>query len=281
MSGPQRRIDHLVLAVHDLDAAADRYEQLGFQVGARNRHPWGTENRLVQFGSSFLELITVADEELIPPHAPGFFSFGAFVRDYLRRREGLAMFVLDSVDARADATTFAEAGIGDFRPFSFEREGRQPDGTPTHVGFSLAYAIDDRVPAAAFFVCQQHHPDAFWNPLLQRHPNGAVDVTAVTLELADPPRHAAFLETFTGSPLTTDGREIELAGSGRLVVETAGGTPGFVAYTVGVCDLDRVAQRLSSAHLAVDEAAGRIGIPADEGFGVRIEFEATTDRATV
>ena len=44
-----RRIDHLVVAVRDLDGAGRFYERLGFQVGARNRHPWGTENRLVQF----------------------------------------------------------------------------------------------------------------------------------------------------------------------------------------------------------------------------------------
>ncbi len=52
MSQAKRRIDHLVLAVRDLDAAGLFYERLGFQVGARNRHPWGTENRIVQFQSS-------------------------------------------------------------------------------------------------------------------------------------------------------------------------------------------------------------------------------------
>ena len=56
----------------------DFYTRLGFQVGARNRHPWGTENRLIQFRSSFLELITVADAGQVPPHAHGFFSFGAY-----------------------------------------------------------------------------------------------------------------------------------------------------------------------------------------------------------
>ena len=56
-----RRIDHLVIAVHDLDGAAAFYQRLGFQVGARNRHPWGTENRIVQFSASFLELITLGE----------------------------------------------------------------------------------------------------------------------------------------------------------------------------------------------------------------------------
>ena len=76
MTGQPRRIDHLVLAVHDLEGAADFYTRMGFQVGARNRHPWGTENRLIQFRSSSLEPITVADTAQVPPHAHGFFSFG-------------------------------------------------------------------------------------------------------------------------------------------------------------------------------------------------------------
>jgi hypothetical protein len=120
---------------------------MGFQVGARNRHPWGTENRLIQFRSSFLELITVAEAGQVPPHAPGFFSFGAFVEGYLTKREGLAMLVLDSSDAAADAAQFTREGIAGFQPFSFERTGREPDGTQTRVAFSLAFARDDRLPA--------------------------------------------------------------------------------------------------------------------------------------
>ena len=61
-----RHIDRLVIAVPDLDAAGAAYTNLGFQVGARNRHPCGTENRINQFPRAFT--------------APGQFSFGAFVR---------------------------------------------------------------------------------------------------------------------------------------------------------------------------------------------------------
>lgn len=44
-----RGLDHIVHAVRDLDAAAALYKSLGFTVGARNRHPWGTHNYIVQF----------------------------------------------------------------------------------------------------------------------------------------------------------------------------------------------------------------------------------------
>ncbi|NIQ53863.1 MAG: VOC family protein, partial [Gammaproteobacteria bacterium] len=43
----RRRIDHLVHAVDDLDAAAAAYEDLGFLVTPRADHPFGTSNRLV------------------------------------------------------------------------------------------------------------------------------------------------------------------------------------------------------------------------------------------
>ena len=58
-----RGLDHIVHAVRDLDAAAELYRHLGFQVGARNRHPWGTHNHVVQFPGFFIELLTLAEPD--------------------------------------------------------------------------------------------------------------------------------------------------------------------------------------------------------------------------
>src|SRR5690348_14083681 len=58
-----RGIDHIVHAVRDLDAAVDLYRRLGFTVGARNRHPWGTHNHIVQLPGAFIELLAVAEPE--------------------------------------------------------------------------------------------------------------------------------------------------------------------------------------------------------------------------
>ncbi|HEV2957120.1 MAG TPA: VOC family protein, partial [Xanthobacteraceae bacterium] len=135
-----RGLDHLVHVVRDLDAAGVFYERLGFTVGARNRHPWGTHNRIVQLPGFFVELLTVGDEQRIATPEPGTMSFGAFTRDFLARGEGLAMLVLEGKDAEADAEAFRRAGIGDFAPFRFEREGRTPDGRAVKLGFSLAFA---------------------------------------------------------------------------------------------------------------------------------------------
>jgi hypothetical protein len=283
-----RSIDHLVLAVRDLDGAGRLYERLGFQVGARNRHPWGTENRLVQLSGAFLELITVGEGADPPPHGPRRFSFGAFVRDALSRREGLAMLALGSPDAAADARLFAGAGIGDFEPFFFERKGRRPDGSEIRLAFTLAFAADPAARGAGFFVSQHHYPENFWNPEFQQHPNGAHALASVVLASPEPERHRAFLTTLTGTaPAGGPGAGLSFPlGSGRLDVATpaeAGAAfgpvdphpaeAGFAAFAVLLDDAARQARRLDAAGIPYRTIGPRLVVPPSAAAGVAIGFE--------
>jgi catechol 2,3-dioxygenase-like lactoylglutathione lyase family enzyme len=58
------RIDHVVFAVPDLDAAADRFRRdHGLDSAPGGRHAgWGTANRIVPLGHEYIELIAVEDE---------------------------------------------------------------------------------------------------------------------------------------------------------------------------------------------------------------------------
>jgi catechol 2,3-dioxygenase-like lactoylglutathione lyase family enzyme len=283
-----RGIDHLVVAVRDLDGAAGLYERLGFQVGARNRHPWGTENRVIQLPGSFIELITVGAGAAIPPREARRFSFGAFVRDYLASREGLAMLVLDSADAKADAAGFAADGIGDFEPFFFERRGRRPDGSETHVAFTLAFAEDPAAGRAGFFLCQPHVPENFWNETFQRHPNRASALSSVTLAAPDPASHRAFLSRFTGvEPSSPDGDDLSFPlARGRIdvvtpddaaeihgSVEAEPGTAAFVAFAVRIPNLQGQAALLAEGRIPYQAIGSRLVVPASAAHGVTIAFE--------
>ncbi len=57
------RVDHVIYAVRDLEAAAARFSDefgLGSVVGGR--HPgWGTANRIVPLGQDYVELVGVVD----------------------------------------------------------------------------------------------------------------------------------------------------------------------------------------------------------------------------
>ncbi|PZO80540.1 MAG: VOC family protein [Mesorhizobium amorphae] len=273
-----RRIDHLVLAVRDLDEAAAFYAKLGFQVGARNRHPWGTENRLIQFGSSFIELITLgADAGMIAPHTPERFSFGAFVRDFLQTREGLAMLVLDSRDAKADAAAFKRAGLGTSEPFFFERKGQRPDGSQTHVAFTLAFATDGAAPDIGYFVCQQHYPENFWNPTLQEHPNGATAIAAVAMRALEPQAHRAFLAAFTGeAPEAQSGGGMSFAlANGRVEVAPFHPTEAhpsarLQSLTVVVNSLQQQIERMRAAGIPFDERLDGLVVQPSAAAGVEI-----------
>ncbi len=273
-----RQIDHVVLAVHDLDAAAAFYLSLGFQVGARNRHPWGTENRIIQFRTSFIELVTMgttADD--VPDHAPGRFNFGAFIRDYLHVRQGFAMLVLDSRDARADAALFARLGIGAFEPFSFERTARRPDGSATPVSFTLAFAQDIAAPDCGFFVCQHHAPEAFWNPAFQQHANGASAIAAVAVIAPYPDRHEAFMRAFCGvaTQRSVDGRlSIGLQGGELIIGRPSDGSQAarFGALSIAQRDLAAQADRLRDAGIPFEAYEGELRVAASAGFGTAIRF---------
>src|SRR4029077_17054789 len=96
-----RGLDHIVHAVRDLDAAAALYRRIGFTVGARNRHPWGTHNYIVQLPGFFIELLTLAEPDKLGED--GFSRlFGAYNRDFLKSGEGFSLLILESHDAATD-----------------------------------------------------------------------------------------------------------------------------------------------------------------------------------
>ncbi|MDP2410559.1 MAG: VOC family protein [Pseudolabrys sp.] len=201
-----RGLDHIVHAVRDLDAAAAIYRGLGFTVGARNRHPWGTHNYIVQWPGCFIELVTLAEPDRLGDD--GFSKlFGAFNGDFIARGDGLSMLLLESRDARADEATLRAAGYAASGVMRFEREGKRPDGSTVKVAFSLAFAEDRHAPDVHFAICQQHYPENFWNPALQKHDNGVTGVAAVVMVADAPAEHRDFLLAFTGAPMARDDGE--------------------------------------------------------------------------
>ena len=192
-----RGLDHIVHAVHDLDAAAELYRRLGFTVGARNRHAWGTHNRIVQLPGFFIELLTVAEPDKLG--SDGFSAlFGTFNRVFLKEQEGLSLLILESRNAASDAAEFRAAKIGVADAMHFERAGARPDGSTVKVGFSLAFARDAGAPEISFATCQQHFPENFWNPAFQQHANTTSGIAGVVLVAENPSDHHIFLSAFSG-----------------------------------------------------------------------------------
>jgi hypothetical protein len=283
-------LDHIVHAVRDLDAVADFYVRAGFTVSGRNRHPWGTHNRIVQLKNCYIELLEVAEAEKIVPHGPRSFSFGAFTRDFLALGQGFSMLLLNSKDARADARAFEASGIGPFDVFDFAREGKKPDGSTVKLAFSLAFAADPNSPDVRFAACQHHFPENFWNPALQTHGNGARYVPGIVLLADDPARHRAFLEAYIGQgeitssavgvTAHTENGDIEImrASAARdllgLPVKASGEGITLNVMRFAVADLAETETLHRQNGLAVKRHGERLIVPPDVAFGATLLFEA-------
>lgn len=266
-----RGLDHLVVAVNDLGMAGDAYTALGFTVTPENHHSWGTANRLIQLDGFFLELLSVADPDLIPEPSGKTFSFGAFNRDFLAKHEGASMLVLESTSADNDRRAFLDAGLDVFDPFSFERTANLADGSTAKVAFDLTLLRDPAGPGIGYFTCHNRYPENFWKEAFQMHANGARKVRAVYLLAEDPSDHHEFLGSFCGL------REMRATSLG-LTLETPRGdisvlTPAAFRNLIGISAAEAVAgalPQIAAVEIACAGLSERVVVPAGRLFGLTV-----------
>ena len=133
------RIDHVIYATNDLDAAAMRVEsELGLTVVAGGRHEGhGTRNRIVPLGGGYLELMAVADAEeavaspigsalraRLTAQGDGLFAWAVAVESVERvaDRLGLPITAVSRQGMTARLVGVAEALPNPVLPFFIERD---------------------------------------------------------------------------------------------------------------------------------------------------------------
>jgi hypothetical protein len=92
------QIDHVVIAVNDLDAAASKLRELhGLIALSGGTHPTGTENRVIPLKPpQYIELLGVGQEELLRSH-----QFGERLLYTLARGDSLLTFAVRADDISA------------------------------------------------------------------------------------------------------------------------------------------------------------------------------------
>lgn len=176
-------LDHLVVAVRDLDAAAEAWRGLGFTLSPKGLHSAhvGSANYTMMFGQDYLELLAVVTPQ---PHNQA-------LRDFLAKREGLERAAFTTTDAAAGADALRARGFDSQGPLHFGRPVPMPDGSMAEARFSVF-----RWPPASYpgglgiFACQHHTPEAVWVPALQAHPNGATRIKRVLAATNQPEAEA-------------------------------------------------------------------------------------------
>lgn len=106
------RIDHVVIAVPDLDRAMARYRKLGFSVFTGGAHPgMGTHNAIALNEEDYLELLAIRDpaEQKTAAARPG--SWVAGLAEFITAGGGIRYVVVQSDDLAADVAAMRARGV--------------------------------------------------------------------------------------------------------------------------------------------------------------------------
>ena len=118
MRAPISGIDHVVIAVRDLDRARAVFERLGFTLTPRGVHTLGSQNHCVMFERDYFELLAP------PPAHPAM----QYYNDFLAKGDGLAAIALATDDANAAYAALRANGVEAEAPLDFARPVELPGG---------------------------------------------------------------------------------------------------------------------------------------------------------
>jgi catechol 2,3-dioxygenase-like lactoylglutathione lyase family enzyme len=154
-------IDHVVVAVRDLDRAAADFARLGFTLTPRGFHSIGSQNHCIMLGSNYIELLA----------APVAHPWLDYYRDFLEGGEGLAAIAYATDDADA---TYAQV-----------ENAKPPMDLSRPVEGGIARFRLVQVENTRFYV-QHLTRELVWRPQWLTHANGACEL--VCAELGSPGR---------------------------------------------------------------------------------------------
>lgn len=191
-------IDHAMIVVRDLDAAAAAWAAAGFTLSPRGLHSeaMGSANYTIMFGEDYIELLGVVAPT---PRNEG-------VRNFLAGREGFARTAFTTSDAAAGAAALMVRGISAVGPMDFARPVPLAGGAMTEARFSVFQWPETLAPGAMrIFACQHHTRDAVWLADLQRHANGVAAIRRALVAAPEPAAAAAEMAALIESQVQVDG----------------------------------------------------------------------------
>ena len=270
-------IDHVVIAVRDLDRAQETYARLGFTLTPRGYHTLGSANHCIMFGSDYVELLA------LPVQHPAM----RYYADFLVRGEGLAAVALASDNADGAHAELAADGIEADPALDFSRPVRLPQGD-RDAAFRIVQLPPAQTPGCRSFVCQHRTRDLVWRPEYQSHALGATGLAALAVVAEDPVTAAAsYARLFDARPQKIDEGLLVRTGSAPIAVGSRGKIgrrlrgvglplrprPLVAALFVRVADRGRAAAALQRSGLdPIALPDGSFAVSADQAHGVALVF---------
>jgi len=233
-------IDHVVIAVKDLDEATSSYTQLGFTAVPGGRHAGlGTSNALIAFADgAYIELIAFTPP--VPPALNLWYSA-------IARGGGMVDFCAQTDDLVGDSALFRRAGATIGVPFSMER--LRPDGY--RVSWMLATTEGASCGLMPFFI-RDITPRDERLPRDRRHRNDVLGIRSLAIAISDHNAIANIYSNALGTPgVSIDRSDLGASGTSFMLgchelhlLEPKGRT-GVVAKHLDTCGPSPLEIRLS------------------------------------
>jgi hypothetical protein len=264
-------IDHVVIAVPELAAAAAIYRRLGFTLSPRGVHSdvMGTENHTLMLRDDYFELLAVR----LPTERNGYW------RRVLDAGGGVGGMAMATQDPQAARAHWIGAGLSPTEAQKFSREVPRPDGSTLQARFEIV-SLDEIADAGLrLFVCSQPTREAVWLPELLEHPNTATAVRRVSVACPDPELSARAWQRIlpaaqarsTPEGVTLDTGRHELALLRRAVPQARGlGIDWLVA------DLERCRAALRAGAIPFEDDGQSLRVAASQACNVAAGFVAAT-----
>ncbi len=271
---PLAGIDHVLIAVDDLDRARMGWTRLGFTLTPRGRHlQQGTGNYCVMFERDYIELLGVVDS------AQGTGGLDAF----LRQGEGLRGVAFATRAGESIADALRRRGLHPTPPRDLSRQLELPEGTVLP-RFRLVSLPPEETPALSAFVCQPLTPELVRQQRWLSHANAVTGVAGVAVMVAaTEPLREAYERLFGAAVTMTDAVLTVHLGGHRLVFATPDDLsalypeadfapdrrlPAMAALSLVSRDLGRTADHLTQWQVAYEQAAdGTLLVPPEEASG--------------
>ncbi|OAN44474.1 VOC family protein [Magnetospirillum moscoviense] len=275
-----RGLDHAVIAVRDLNQAAETFARLGFTLTPKGVHSeWGTANHCIMFGQDYIALQA----------AEGAGSEAESLRAYTAQHEGLIGIAIGSDNGAAAIESLRRAGLDVPDPASLSRKLETPKGTATLM-FSETLLPAEATPGVRSRLVQHITAERERFPEWMAHPNGAFGIAAITAIIDEPAALTASWDKVFGphSSVLTDTTVTVHTGRGLVFLtppddvtqlhpeaelDELPPAPALVALALQVADTGRAAELLARNKVSFSrDSEGTIRIPPSEAHGVFIEM---------
>lgn len=262
-------LDHVGVAVRDLDSAATVYARLGFTLSPLGLHhapgpdgtlrPSGTGNHCAMLESGYVELIGVTDP-----------AYGGRLRDDLARHEGVHLIAVGCQDALAAVVELRSRGVTAGEPRRLNRPVND-GGRATMLSFSLVDTPESLFPEGHVFAIQHHTRAELWRTELLKHPNGARALKRVFVCVREPWDFAARWQGCFGASTHVDAASASDLAS-RFPGVIAPTLPWIAGISVAVGDLASCAALLARNDVAHQRRDGGLFVAPAQACGALIEF---------